>query len=40
MGENLFWLNSDEFVGPDPERTGINQIPVPTTVTFGLNVTF
>ncbi len=40
MGENLFWFKSDEFLGPDPERTSLNQIPVPTSVTFGLNVTF
>lgn len=40
MGENLFWFNAKEFLGPDPERTSINQIPVPTSVTFGLNVTF
>lgn len=40
MGENLFWFDSDEFLGPDPERTSLNQIPVPTSVTFGLNVTF
>ncbi|MGM0530556.1 MAG: SusC/RagA family TonB-linked outer membrane protein [Bacteroidota bacterium] len=38
MAENLFWINSSEFTGPDPERTDINNIPVPTTYSFGVNV--
>lgn len=40
MGDNLFWVKSKEFKGPDPERQGINSIPVPTTYSAGLNVTF
>ncbi len=40
MGENLFWFKSKEFAGADPEVTDWNLIPVPTSVTFGLNVTF
>ncbi|MDZ7776632.1 MAG: hypothetical protein U5L09_13975 [Bacteroidales bacterium] len=38
MAENLFWINSKEFTGPDPERTNIENIPVPTTYSFGVNV--
>src|SRR5690606_10757644 len=40
MGEYLFWFNSGEYRGPDPERTSLNPIPTPTSVSFGLNVTF
>lgn len=40
MVENVFWLKSKTFLGPDPERTDVNSIPVPRTVTFGLNVSF
>ncbi len=43
MGENLFWFDSQEFKGADPEIPGNdpwNQIPIPTSVTFGVNVTF
>jgi hypothetical protein len=38
MADNLFWISSGEFKGPDPERTDINAIPVPTTLSFGVNV--
>jgi len=40
MGENLFWTKSKEFENPDPELLNFGQLPVPTTYTFGLNVTF
>ncbi|AKD58592.1 SusC/RagA family TonB-linked outer membrane protein [Spirosoma radiotolerans] len=40
MIENVFWLKSKTFLGPDPERTDVNSIPVPRTFTFGLNVSF
>ncbi|GAB3785762.1 TonB-dependent receptor [Spirosoma horti] len=40
MVENVFWLKSKTFLGPDPERTDVNSIPVPRTFTFGLNVSF
>lgn len=40
MGENLFWINAEDYRGPDPERIGTNQIPVPTSVTLGLNLIF
>lgn len=38
MVDNLFWISSKEFKGPDPERTNVNTIPVPTTISFGVNV--
>lgn len=40
MVENVFWLKSKGFLGPDPERVDVNAIPVPRTFTFGLNVSF
>ena len=40
MVENVFWLKSKSFEGPDPERVDINNIPVPRSYTFGLNVSF
>ncbi len=40
MGENLFWIKSKSFQGPDPERTTLDAIPVPRSYTFGLNVSF
>lgn len=40
MAENVFWLKSKNFLGPDPERVDVNLVPVPRTFTFGLNVSF
>ena len=40
MIDNLFLVKSGEFIGPDPERTDINAIPIPRSFTFGLNVSF
>ncbi len=40
MVENVFWVKSKSFLGPDPERVDVNAIPVPRTFTFGLNVSF
>lgn len=39
MGDNLFWFKSDEYEIKDPELLGLNQIPVPTSYTLGLNLT-
>ena len=40
MGENLFWFKSKQFESKDPELANIGLIPIPSSVTFGLNVTF
>ncbi|WP_332871460.1 SusC/RagA family TonB-linked outer membrane protein [Spirosoma rhododendri] len=40
MAENVFWFKSKSFDGPDPERTDINTVPIPRTITLGLNVSF
>ncbi|MFD1820592.1 TonB-linked outer membrane protein, SusC/RagA family [Pseudarcicella hirudinis] len=40
MAENLFLIKSSQFIGPDPERTDVNAIPIPRTLTFGVNVSF
>ncbi len=40
MADNLFWISAKDFKGPDPERTDVNMIPVPTTLSFGVNVSF
>lgn len=40
MADNVFWLKSKEFKGPDPERVSIDAIPVPRVFTAGVNVSF
>lgn len=40
MAENLFLIKSKQFAGPDPERVDVNAIPIPRTITVGLNVSF
>ena len=40
MGENLFWIKSKSYQGPDPERIDINPVPIPQTFTFGVNASF
>ncbi|WP_346858363.1 TonB-dependent receptor [uncultured Draconibacterium sp.] len=39
MADNLFWIKSSDFQGPDPERIDVNSIPIPTSISFGVNVT-
>ena len=38
MAENLFWIKSKDFQWPDPERTGMSTIPVPTIYSFGISL--
>ncbi|SEL39395.1 SusC/RagA family TonB-linked outer membrane protein [Parapedobacter koreensis] len=40
MGENLFWIKSNEYQGPDPERIDLGPVPIPKTYTFGVNLSF
>jgi TonB-linked SusC/RagA family outer membrane protein len=40
MGDNVFWLKNKDYEGEDPEVTAINVVPVPTTITLGVNITF
>lgn len=40
MAENVIWFKSKSFEGPDPERIDINTVPIPRTLTLGLNVSF
>ena len=40
QGENLFWITHKDYVGPDPERTDVNRIPVPTVLSLGFNLNF
>ena len=40
MGDNVFWLKPNGIAVKDPEMVGLNQVPVPTAYSFGLNVTF
>jgi len=40
MGDNLFWFKPSGFDAPDPELLGIGFIPIPTSYSIGLNVTF
>tara|TARA_R110002049_G_scaffold279949_1_gene459081 strand:- start:36875 stop:40036 length:3162 start_codon:yes stop_codon:yes gene_type:complete len=40
QGENLFWFTPSDYIGSDPERTNVDNIPVPTTLSLGLNINF
>lgn len=40
MGENVFWFKNKEYQISDPELPNFNLIPIPTSVTFGVNITF
>ncbi|KOH43641.1 TonB-dependent receptor [Sunxiuqinia dokdonensis] len=40
MADNVFWIKSKDYMGPDPERLSDTRIPVPTTLSFGVNVSF
>jgi hypothetical protein len=40
QGENLFWITPKGYIGSDPERTDVNRIPVPTTMSLGFNFNF
>ncbi len=40
QGENLFWITHKDYLGPDPERTDVNRIPVPTVLSLGFNLNF
>ncbi|WP_186756937.1 SusC/RagA family TonB-linked outer membrane protein [Echinicola salinicaeni] len=40
QGENLLYFTPSGYIGSDPERTDSNRIPVPTTLSLGLNVNF
>jgi len=40
MGENLFWFKSKSYTSPDPERIDLQPVPIPKTLTIGLNATF
>jgi TonB-linked SusC/RagA family outer membrane protein len=40
MGENLFWFKSKSYTSPDPERIDIGPVPIPKTITIGINASF
>jgi TonB-dependent starch-binding outer membrane protein SusC len=40
QGENLLWITHKDYIGPDPERTDVNRIPVPTVLSLGFNLNF
>ncbi|MEN3324751.1 TonB-dependent receptor [Mariniflexile soesokkakense] len=40
QGENLFWVTPSDYIGSDPERTTVENIPVPTILSVGLNINF
>ncbi|WP_298365057.1 TonB-dependent receptor [uncultured Lutibacter sp.] len=40
QGENLFWFTPSDYVGSDPERTSVDRIPNPTSLSLGLNINF
>ncbi len=38
MAENVLLIKSKDFKGPDPERTSVDNIPVPRVLTLGINL--
>ncbi|GAC1313480.1 MAG: TonB-dependent receptor [Mucilaginibacter sp.] len=40
MAENVFTFKSKEYLSPDPERRGLDQIPIPQIFSFGINASF
>ncbi|MFC0772378.1 SusC/RagA family TonB-linked outer membrane protein [Terrimonas alba] len=40
MSENVFWFKNKEYQISDPELPNFNLIPVPTSYTLGVNITF
>ena len=40
MAENLFVIKSKSYLSPDPERIDINPVPIPKTITIGINASF
>jgi hypothetical protein len=40
QGENLFWFTPKDYIGSDPERISVDNIPVPTVLSLGLNLNF
>ena len=40
MAENVFWFKSKSYLSPDPERIDLDPIPIPKTITFGINASF
>ncbi len=40
MAENLFVFKSKSYLSPDPERIDINPVPIPKTLTIGVNASF
>lgn len=40
MAENLFWFKSKSYQSPDPERIDLDPVPIPKTLTFGINASF
>ncbi len=40
QGENLIYFTSKDYIGSDPERTDVNRIPVPRTLSLGFNFNF
>ena len=40
MAENLFWFKSKSYQSPDPERIDLGPVPIPKTLTFGINASF
>jgi TonB-dependent starch-binding outer membrane protein SusC len=40
MAENVFWFKSKSYQSPDPERIDLGPVPIPKTLTFGINASF
>ncbi|MDO6602840.1 SusC/RagA family TonB-linked outer membrane protein [Arenibacter palladensis] len=40
QGENLIWFTPQDYIGSDPERTNVTRIPVPRSLSMGINLNF
>lgn len=40
MAENLFRIKSKSYLSPDPERIDLDPVPIPKTITIGINASF
>lgn len=40
MAENIFWFKNKSYLSPDPERIDLDPVPIPKTLSVGINASF
>lgn len=40
MADNVFTFKSKQYLSPDPERSGLDAVPIPRIFSFGINASF